>query len=118
MNNKAFRKAFIDTLPVMSGYLVLGIGYGIVMAEKGFGIIWTFLSSFFIYAGMLPSHARSVFPTSRRLFPRNLQSVVAGFSGPDAHHIFNVVDKDLTVTDLARVKRRVCRGDDQLRVYF
>ena len=53
MNNKAFRKAFIDTLPVMSGYLVLGIGYGIVMAEKGFGIIWTFLSSFFIYAGSL-----------------------------------------------------------------
>ena len=42
-----------DTLPVMSGYLVLGIGYGILMEEKGFGAFWSFLAATIVYAGSL-----------------------------------------------------------------
>lgn len=29
MDKKEIKKAFIDTVPVMTGYLVLGIGFGI-----------------------------------------------------------------------------------------
>ena len=37
-NKKILKKAFIDTLPIMAGYLVLGIGFGILLASKGYNI--------------------------------------------------------------------------------
>lgn len=48
-----FKKAFIDTLPVMTGYLVLGTGFGILMDTNGFSFIHSLLMSVFIYAGSL-----------------------------------------------------------------
>ena len=47
------KKAFVDTIPVMTGYIVLGIGFGIVLETKGYGVGWAFAMSFFIYAGSL-----------------------------------------------------------------
>ena len=32
------KKAFVSTVPVMAGYTVLGIGFGIIMKSKGFGL--------------------------------------------------------------------------------
>ena len=42
-----------DTLPVMSGYLVLGAGFGMIMHANGYGILWAAAMSFFIYAGSM-----------------------------------------------------------------
>ena len=53
LEGKNVKKAFVDTIPVMTGYLVLGIGFGIVLETKGFGVGWAFAMSFFIYAGSL-----------------------------------------------------------------
>lgn len=47
------KKAFIDTIPVMSGYIVLGIGFGILLSTKGYGVLWGLLMSGFIYAGSM-----------------------------------------------------------------
>lgn len=47
------KRAFIDTLPVMSGYIVLGIGFGILLNTKGYGVPWSLLMSVFIYAGSM-----------------------------------------------------------------
>lgn len=33
------KHAFIKTLPVMAGYLVLGIGFGIIAEKSGYGVI-------------------------------------------------------------------------------
>lgn len=52
MKNK-IRNAFIDTIPVMTGYLVLGAGFGILMSANGFSFIHSLLMSVFIYAGSL-----------------------------------------------------------------
>lgn len=52
-NSSIVKKAFVSTVPVMAGYAVLGIGFGIIMKSKGFGVLWSFLMSFFIYAGSL-----------------------------------------------------------------
>ncbi|HWT73716.1 MAG TPA: AzlC family ABC transporter permease [Mobilitalea sp.] len=41
------------TLPVFTGYLVLGTAYGILMNSKGFSLFWILLSSIFIYAGSM-----------------------------------------------------------------
>ena len=51
MKKKAFLAAFRDTLPVMTGYLFLGIGFGILMYEKGYGALWSFAMAAFMYAG-------------------------------------------------------------------
>lgn len=37
----------------MAGYLVLGIGFGILMHNAGYGLGWTFAMSLLIYAGSL-----------------------------------------------------------------
>ena len=36
----AFRAAFPVTLPVLTGFLVLGLAYGVLMATKGYGPLW------------------------------------------------------------------------------
>ena len=50
---KDVRKALRDTIPVLSGYMVLGMGFGILMQTKGYGVLWTFAMSAFIYAGSM-----------------------------------------------------------------
>lgn len=47
------KKALKSTVPVLSGYLVLGFGFGIILNSKGFGILWAFFMSLFIYAGSM-----------------------------------------------------------------
>ncbi len=48
---KIISYAFKRSIPVMYGYLFLGITFGIMLREVGYGVFWAFLSSLFIYAG-------------------------------------------------------------------
>lgn len=45
--------AFLDTIPVLSGYVFLGFGFGIIMQQNGFGLLWALAMSLFIYAGSM-----------------------------------------------------------------
>ena len=47
------KKAFTATIPVMTGYLVLAIGFGILLKTKGYGVGWAIAMSGFIYAGSM-----------------------------------------------------------------
>ena len=47
------KKNLVRTLPVMAGYIVLGIGFGIVLRSKGFGLGWAIAMSVFIFAGSM-----------------------------------------------------------------
>lgn len=47
------KRALRDTLPVMAGYLVLGIGFGVLLAAKGYGAQWAVLMSCTMYAGSM-----------------------------------------------------------------
>ena len=47
-----FKNAFRDSLPVMAGYVVLAIGYGIMMSDRGYGLLAP-LSSLLIFAGSM-----------------------------------------------------------------
>lgn len=49
----ASKAALLNTLPVLTGYLVLGAAYGILMNHSGLSIGWTLFSSIFIYAGSM-----------------------------------------------------------------
>lgn len=47
------KKAIITTIPVMTGYIVLGIGFGILLQKSGYGFGWALLMSVCIYAGSM-----------------------------------------------------------------
>lgn len=49
----AFQAALPNTIPVLTGYLVLGAAYGILMNSKGFSLFWILFASIFIYAGSM-----------------------------------------------------------------
>ena len=51
--HKLIRKALPATLPVMAGYLFLGVAYGVTMKESGFGPGWALACSGLVYAGSL-----------------------------------------------------------------
>ena len=53
MNSKIVKQAFFKSLPVMAGYIVLGIGFGILFRNAGYGVWWALAASTFIYAGSM-----------------------------------------------------------------
>lgn len=50
---KSLKFAFQQTIPVLCGYLFLGMAYGILLQNAGFGVLWAFTTSLFIYAGSM-----------------------------------------------------------------
>ena len=50
---KLLKNALVSTLPVMAGYLVLGMGFGILLHSRGYGLLWSATMSLFIYAGSM-----------------------------------------------------------------
>lgn len=53
MKKSALSAVFRDTVPVMTGYLFLGFGFGILMYQNHFGFLWSIAMSLFIYAGSM-----------------------------------------------------------------
>ena len=53
MDKKTVRAAFQASLPVMAGYIVLGMGFGVLLADQGYHWIWALLMSATIYAGSM-----------------------------------------------------------------
>ena len=47
----AFKRAFPYTIPVLTGYLFIGIAFGVMYAEKGYSAWWAVLMSLLVYAG-------------------------------------------------------------------
>ena len=69
---KNIKYAFPKTLPVLFGYIFLGIAWGIVLADAGYNYIWAFFISSFVYAGsmqfaMVPMMVASVSPITMAL---------------------------------------------------
>ena len=52
-NGKVVRQAFLKSLPVMAGYVVLGIGFGILLRNAGYGLAWAAAMAAAIYAGSM-----------------------------------------------------------------
>lgn len=48
---RIIKKVFPQTIPVMAGYISLGIAFGLLLQSIGYGPVWAFLMSLFIYAG-------------------------------------------------------------------
>ena len=53
MNKTIAKRAFAASIPVLSGYVVLGTGFGILLQSRGYGLGWALAMSLFIYAGSM-----------------------------------------------------------------
>jgi len=51
MKHSTIRIAFRDTIPVLTGYLFLGAGFGILLSEAGYGVFWAAVMALLIFAG-------------------------------------------------------------------
>ena len=51
--NKTIRYAFLKSLPVLFGYVFLGIAFGILLQQAGFHPLWSLVCSLVVYAGSL-----------------------------------------------------------------
>ena len=50
---KTVKAAFMKSLPVMAGYIILGIGFGILADHAGYGFLWVLAMSLLIFAGSM-----------------------------------------------------------------
>lgn len=92
MNKKALKTVFLDTVPVMTGYLFLGVSFGILLGETGYGLPWAFCMALFMYAGsaqflsvsLLANHA-SLLSTGIAIFLLNARHIFYGISLIDSY---------------------------------
>lgn len=50
---KVLKTAFIDSIPVLTGYLALGFGFGIILKANGYGLLFALVMSLTIYSGSM-----------------------------------------------------------------
>ena len=83
MRKNAVRAAFLDTVPVMTGYVFLGFGFGILMHQNGYGVLWSAAMSLFIYAGSMQYVAVGLLTAGAGLVTAALTAFVV-----NARHLF------------------------------
>ena len=83
MNKRLLRTAVLDTVPVMTGYVFLGFGFGILMQQNGFGVLWAAAMSLFIYAGSMQYVAISLLTSGASLLTAAMTAFVV-----NARHLF------------------------------
>lgn len=119
MKISAVRRAFLDTVPVMTGYLFLGSGFGILLNENGYGLPWALLMSVLIYAGSaqfllvsLLSGGVSILSSALAVLMVNARHLFYGISLVDAYRdsgkkkpymIFALTDETYSLVTQAKV---------------
>ena len=83
MQHSIVKQAFIKTVPVMAGYVVLGAGFGILLRNAGYGVLWAFAMSLFIYAGSMQYVGVSLITGGASIFTTTLTTVMV-----NARHLF------------------------------
>lgn len=83
MNKQTLRLAFRASIPVMAGYLVLGLGFGVLLQDQGYGFVWAFLMSLTIYAGSMQYAALDLISGGASLITTALMTLMI-----NARHFF------------------------------
>ena len=85
------KEAIRASLPVMAGYVVLGMGFGMILKSNGYGIGWAFLMSVFIYAGSMQYLCIELIASGASLFTFAISTLLV-----NARHLFygiSMIDK-------------------------
>lgn len=85
------KTAFKMTIPVFTGYICLGIGFGIVLESKGYGVLWALAMGLLIYAGSMQFVAIDLLSGGATLIATALTTLMV-----NARHLFygiSMIDK-------------------------
>ena len=81
--SRALSAAFPHTLPVLAGFLVLGIAYGMLMLDKGYGPEWSVLMSAVAFCGSMQFVAITLLTTAFQPLEALILSILV-----NARHLF------------------------------
>ena len=130
MGKRTLKKAFKDSLPILAGYLALGIGFVVLLHSKGYSFWWALLMSCTIYAGAgqyaavdLLSSGASLITTAVMTLIINARHFFYGFSLLDKYKgtgkakpymIFALTDETYSLVCTAKIPE----GVDEKKYYF
>ena len=60
----ALKSAFPHTVPILTGYLAVGLAYGLLMASKGYNFLWSGFVSAFAFCGSMQYVAITLLTTA------------------------------------------------------
>ena len=99
MRRTTIRKAFVRSIPVMAGYIVLGIGFGVLMHAAGYGFLWTLAMSLLIYAGSMQYVGVGLLSGGASVVTAILTTVMV-----NARHLFYSISMIRVYRDSGRLK--------------
>lgn len=82
-DQKLWKQALLKTLPILAGYLVLGIGFGVILTAKGIHPLWAGIMSIFIYGGTMQYVAVELFAAEAPMLTIILTAMLV-----NARHLF------------------------------
>ncbi len=91
MKKRIIKRAFIDTIPVLTGYLFLGMGFGIMLQTKGYGVLWALPMSITMFAGAMQYVAVDLLANGATFLTSALTTLMV-----NARHLFygiSLIDK-------------------------
>ena len=119
MIKRTFKRAFRDSLPVLAGYLALGIGFGVLLQSKGYSFWWAILMSVTIFTGSgqyagvdFLANSASIVTTAIMTFIINARHFFYGFSLLDKYKgagifkpylIFGLTDETYSIVCSAKL---------------
>lgn len=99
MKKRTMRYAFLTSLPVMAGYIVLGIGFGILLQSKGYSWWWAFFMSLGIYGGSIQYVAVDLLAGGASLASAALMTLMV-----NARHLFYSLGMVEKYKDMGKAK--------------
>ena len=99
MKRTTIRQAFVRSIPVMAGYVVLGIGFGVLMHAAGYGLLWTLAMSLLIYAGSMQYVGVGLLSGGASVVTAILTTVMV-----NARHLFYSISMIRVYRDSGRLK--------------
>ena len=123
MTRTTLKRAFRDSLPILAGYLALGMGFGVMLQSKGYSFWWAILMSCTMFAGsgqyagvdFLASGA-SILTTAVMTFIINARHFFYGFSLLDKYKgagilkpymIFGLTDETYSIVCSAQLDENI-----------
>lgn len=88
---KTVKAAFISSIPIIAGYIMLGMGFGILLSEQDYGPLWALVMSVTMYAGSMQYVAVDLLAAGATLINTAIMTVMV-----NARHIFygiSMIDK-------------------------
>lgn len=134
MKLSAIRAAFPDTIPVLTGYLFLGAGFGILLVESGYSVLWAGVMALLVFAGSgqyllvgLLASGASLASAAVATLLVNARHLFYGISLVDAYKnagkrkyymIFGLTDETYSLVTQAKIPEGIDRADYCFSVTF